>query len=262
MGEVLARAPVYFAAAQVKHNAIPAMREQALRIKLTETFRKLGYTDQRDETKNIVLRFGDQTVSLDAEPALICLNSKRTEAVALHPTRLWLQTTAYSDFDAFKASFLRSLSALHSEVQLDYIDSVSMRMLDAIAPRPDEALSDYLPKELLGLESWAKERGWTMQHQSAEHRFLTGNGHRIVLRCTRRQGRISLPPDLDAFEMPFLDRHQTIDGEHALLDSDAIFEGRQPVEVEKLDVQLLDLKADLTQCFRTVVSLKALEAWR
>lgn len=262
MGDVLTRAPVYFAAAQVIHNPVAAVSEEATRRELKEAFRRLGYSDQRDfQLKARVEINGTQLELPSQPPQLQCMNAERTTAVISLVDRFWVQTTHYLDFEAFRADFLAGLSALHEVLGLDYVDSVSMRMLDAIVPQPGESLNDYLPESLLGLENWGGERAWKLEHQGSEHVFSTGR-HRVIFRSVRRPEALGFPPDCVPLEMELLDRHKQVQGVHVVLDTDVALEARQSFDVEAIGLQLVEIKSDLSQCFSKIVLEPALEKWK
>lgn len=261
MGHVLTQAPIYFAAAQVRHNPIAALAtDPPLRARVMEGLRALGYTDQRDLKQNLRLEVAGDSLELPPQLQLLCMNSERTSAVVVQPDRCWLQTTHYLDFEAFRSAFLSALDAVHAAVNLDYIDSLSMRMLDAVVPKKGESLADYLPEQLLGLDAWAEHRGWTLLHQGAEHVFQS-ELHRIVFRCVRRPAGVGFPPDCAPIDMVLLDRHAQVDSPHAVLDTDAVLEKRQKFNSSELSSQLIKLKADLSQCFKNVVKPHALKSW-
>ena len=262
MGDVLTRAPVYFAAAQVIHNPVAAVSEGSTRRELKEAFRRLGYSDQRDFQFKARVEINGAQLELPSQPPqLQCMNAERTTAVVALADRFWVQTTHYLDFEAFRADFLVGLSALHEVLSLDYVDSVSMRMLDAIVPQPGESLKDYLPESLLGLENWGDERGWKLNHQGSEHVFSTGR-HRVMFRSVRRPDALGFPPDCVPLEMELLDRHKQVQRAHAVLDTDVALEARQSFDVEAIGMQLVEIKRDLSQCFKNIVLESAWEQWK
>ena len=261
MGNVLNHAPVYFAAAQVRHNPISALATDAgLRSKVLEALRALGFTDQKELKQAVRIEVAGANVELPPQHQLLCLNSDKTSAFVVQQDRCWLQTTHYLDFHAFKDAFLTALGAVHAAVGFDYVDAVSMRMLDAVVPLDGEHLSEYLPPGLLGLDQWAEQRGWTLLHQGTEQVFSTER-HRVVFRCTRRPSEVGFPPDCAPEGMVLLERHRGVSRPHAVLDTDAALEKRQKFDLGELDGQLTAVKKDLSQCFESVVTQHALKQW-
>jgi len=261
MGQVLSRAPVYFAAAQIRHNPIAAIADSSVRRQIQEAFRSLGYPDQKEVKQSIFVEGDEANVELKQPPQLLFMNTLKTSAVVIQQDRFWLQTTSYLDFEDFKKAFLAGLSVLHNIVKLDYIDSLSMRMLDAIVPGPNESLSQYLPESILGLDAWAESRGWQLLHQGADHVFQTAK-HRIVFSCVRRPSQVGFPPNCVPVGMALLARHNQVQCVHAVLDTDAALEKRQEIDLILLGQQLVDVKKDLSQCFRNIVTSYALEQWK
>ncbi len=260
----LTNAPVYFAAAQVVHNVIgKIVADGPIRNDVLEAFRKLGYPDQGYLEISTRFQVGEKHLDASQPRQLVCLNSAKTNAIVLHTDKFVLQTTDYVGFDSFKKSFLEGLKTLDKIVSFDYVDSVSMRMLDAIVPRNGESLSDYLPPALLGLEDWANERDWTLLNHSAEQIFRAGK-HDVRLRCVRRLDSIDFPPDVVPIGMVLLERHRAEGTQsHAVLDTDVLFTIRQnPFDLLAIDGQLDAIKKDLSQCFKNIVSATALESWK
>lgn len=262
MGHVLSRAPVYFAAAQVRHNPVAAItNDLSVRARIQEAFRALGYSDQQDLKQSIRVEVAGANVEVAQQPQLLCMNAAKTSAAVIQVDRYWLQTTHYLDFEAFRTSFLDGLKALHDVVSLDYIDAVSMRMLDAIVPNDGETLQDYLPPELLGLDKWAEKRNWDLVHQGTEHVFQTEK-HRVIFRCARRPGDVGFPADSVPLGMELLERHKQVQRTHAVLDTDAALEKRHKIDITLVGEQLSAVKKDLSQCFKNIVLPHALEQWK
>ncbi|RDS81598.1 TIGR04255 family protein [Dyella monticola] len=263
MGQPLTRAPVYFAAAQVRHNPIAALNDDARRTAIKERFRKLGYPDQREMQSSISVVVNAQNIELPSPRQLTCLNVARDWAVVIQNDRFWIQTTNYPEYSTFQERFMAALAELHAEVSLDYMESVSMRMLDAIVPdqKAGKTLADYLPPSLLGLDSWAQERNWQLEQQSAEHVFITAADNKVVLRCVRRPGEIGFPPDFIPLGMELLPRHKGIKSAHAVIDSDAGHEKREPLNMDAVGRYLISVKGDLSQCFKHIVTQEALRQW-
>lgn len=261
MGSVLSRAPVYFAATQVRHNPVPALNEKETRSVLRERLRKLGYTDQAEIRQQFVVEVGGNKIELQQpQTPLVCMTQDKHTAVFITEDRFWVQTTNYADFPWFKRAFIEALAIVDDVVELDYVDIVSMRMLDAIVPKEGEVLEQYLPESLLGLTAWAKDRCWELKHQAAEHVFQHGD-HRITLRCVRQPNKIGFPPDFVPHGMALLQRHAVVDREHAVLDSDSAYEHRLSFDLDEIANHLDEVKGDLSTCFKTVVTNYALDQW-
>jgi uncharacterized protein (TIGR04255 family) len=191
-----------------------------------------------------------------------CLNVERTIAVGLQRDRIWIQTSDYRDIESFAATFLAAIDAIHDEVTLDYIDTVSMRMFNAVAPNAGERLDQYVISGLLGLTDWGKKLSWTTEAQSAEHHFQSQQGHRVVVKGTWRNSPIGLPPDMLPLDMPLIERHRAFAGEHLVLDLDAGFTHREVFNRVATENHLRAVKQDLVACFDGLVTPWALEQWK
>ncbi len=262
MGTSLSKAPVYFVAAQIRHNPIDLLvLDEVLLARIKDALRKLGFSDQAQIDNALRIEQGGANVEFSQPKQFLFKNRDSTEAVCISFDRILYQTTAYSDFEQFKSTFLNALAVIHQIAELDYVDAVSMRMLDAIVPTDGKDLQDYLPIELLGLTTWADERSWQIIHQSIEHAF-DSNENRIVLRCIRRPAEIAFPPNFLPLGMKLRPEFATLNTRHAVLDTDAAFSARFRFDLNEIESHLLSIKNDLSQCFKNIVTPQALEEWK
>lgn len=263
MGEKLANAPVFLTAAQVRHNPVLALDDYA--AALQEQFRKIGFTDykvrvQSEYEIDMSNPAGMKVKSQDSRQHSF-LNRAGSACFVLENSRLYYQVTEYDVFETFRDEFLKGLELLHSTVALAYVDSVSMRLLDAIVPSADEGLSTYLVKELLGIGEVLEQSDWGITH-SASEATITTSEHRIVIRTLARRGKLSVPPDLNIVGMQIMPRFSAVDGVHAILDTDCLHEARKDFELEEISSRLRLLKDDLRTTFQAAVTKYALDSWR
>lgn len=261
MGEKLVNAPVFLTAAQVRHNPILTLDDYAARLQ--EMFRKMGFPDYKSR---VISGF-----EINASPSGIRVNPQETRqhsyinragtsCFVVESSRLYFQVAEYDVFDTFRAAFINGLELLNSVVTLDYIDSVSMRLLDAIVPRDNESLSKYLVNELLGIGKSLEEDSWKVSHSASETVAITDQ-HKIVVRLLARHGKLTLPPDLNTQGMKLMPRFIDIDDVHAILDSDCAYEMRMDFDLEEVSSRLRLLKDDLRTTFHAAVTKHALDSW-
>lgn len=262
MGDKLANAPVFLTAAQVRHNPVLALNDYA--AALQEQFRKIGFSDYkvRIQTGFAIDMSGPAGLQVKTENSHqhSYLNRAGSAGFVLENSRLYFQVTEYDVFDSFRDDFLKGLDLLHATVTLEYIDSVSMRLLDAIVPVDGEELSLYLAKELLGIGQVLDEPTWQLTHSAAEATISTPE-HRIVVRTLARNGKLAVPPDLNIEGMKIMPRFSDIEGVHAILDTDCLHESRSDFDVAKISSRLRLLKDDLRSTFQSAVTKHALGAW-
>ena len=262
MGEKLANAPVFLTAAQVRHNPILALDEYA--NGLQEQFRKIGFSDYKvrvqSEFEIDVSKPSGLSVRTHESRQHSFLNREGTACFVLDSLRLYYQVTQYDVFDTFRDEFVRGLKLLHKTVSLDYIESIGMRLLDAIVPDEDEELSAYLVKELLGIGEVVSHPSWEITHAATEAKIIAGE-HRVVVRTLARHGKLAAPPDLNIEGMRLIPPFSKIEGVHAVLDSDCVFESRQSFDLSDISTRLRLLKDDLHTTFRAAVTPHALDRW-
>lgn len=262
MGAKLANAPVFLTAVQVRHNPVLALDDYAKALQ--EQFRKIGYPDYKvrvqSEFEIDVSTPSGMKVKSQESRQHSYLNRAGSACFVLENSRLYFQVTEYDVFDTFRDEFLKGLGLLHSIVTLDYVDSVSMRLLDAIVPAEKEDLSAYMAKELLGIGEVLEDPTWGIMHSASEATIRTSE-HRVIVRTLARHGKLSVPPDLNIQGMQLTPRFSEVNGVHAILDSDCAFESRSNFDLADISSRLRLLKDDLRTTFQAAVTKYALDRW-
>lgn len=263
MGEKLANAPVFLTAAQVRHNPILAL--DGYTVGLQEQFRKIGFPDykvrvQSEYEIDMTNTSGVKVKSQESRQHSY-LNRTGSACFVLESSRLYYQVTEYDVFETFRDEFLKGLELLNSIVALDYVDSVSMRLLDAIVPLEKEELSAYMAKELLGIGEVLAQADWGIAHSATEAKITTPE-HGIIVRTLARRGKLSVPPDLNILGMQILPRFSAVEGVHAILDTDCVHEARKEFDLHEISSRLRLLKDDLRTTFQAAVTKYALDRWR
>ena len=158
----MTHAPVYFAIVQARFNPILALDAYAPQIQ--DRFRKHGFPDaQRGVLATLNLNFAAPTegsspqVPVAQTTRYTFCNMDRTAGFILDQGALSFQTTEYDVFDTFSGEFRQGLEAVHDAVELSYTDRIGFRYLDAVFPRANEALGDYLNSSVLGLTEHFQE---------------------------------------------------------------------------------------------------------
>jgi len=166
-------------------------------------------------------------------------------------------TTAYQDSDHFIGALLNGLAILHSHVDLSYLDSVAVRILDAVVPRQGEDLNIYLQPGALGLRDVYS--GKLLQSITAAV-FETPNGQ-LTARSISLNGKIGIPAELNPVALRFSDRIQAVNQSHVVLDNDCQSIERSAVDLKDLERRVRAVKAITKQAFDKSVTPRAIEIW-
>jgi uncharacterized protein (TIGR04255 family) len=266
MGKKLKNAPVYFVIGQVRFNPIPMPIRDNI-DKIQEGFRQLGYTDYRPQTlqqMQIVLQNNQVT---QKPVALVDIfefaNAERTELFRLEPNQLSLQTVDYQTFATFSETFAKALEILTTNVQLDFIERVGLRFLDAVMPREGEGVGDYLHTQLLGLSALADNLTTTF---SLSETLMKRNSDSILARVVIQEGQVGFPPDLANTGMEIGPRFREFSGQLAILDNDAFYAERvrfhDSSTIESIMNTFRRLKDLINEVFKKSVTERAFEVWK
>jgi uncharacterized protein (TIGR04255 family) len=262
MAEKMTNAPVYFAIVQVRFNPILALDSYAPQIQ--ERFRKDGFPDAQKSvlaTLNLNL-----TAPTEASPPQVPVaqttryafyNMNRTHGFILDQGALSFQTTNYDIFESFSAEFRRGLQAVHDVVELSYTDSIGFRYLDAVFPRENETLGDYLNSSVLGL---SEKFTTNVVHSFSETNFRTEDVG-VVARVIVQDGEVGFPPDLLPSVLPVAERFRLLRGRHAILDTDGYFDGRESFSLDGVTGHLLVIHDEISKAFHATVTPNALKVW-
>lgn len=259
MGKHLKNAPLYFTIAQVQFNPILELEE--FLPKQQERLRKLGYPDFRKQqhltftVPDAADEDGDATQSRVSNYSFTDIDNR--EGFLLNSNSLSFQTTRYDTFEDFADKFFRGLELLHESLELSYCDRQGLRYLDAVMPREGDKLKDYLVPHVMGLSDHFSE----LSYSYSESRATEGDCN-IISRAVVQNGSIGLPPDLARMQLEIEDRFQAFEGRHAILDTDAFTEQRQPVDFEQLRLGLKELHQLNSKTFKEVTTEHATTFWK
>jgi uncharacterized protein (TIGR04255 family) len=262
VGQKLRQAPVYFTLAQVRFNPLLALDSYVPKIQ--DQFRRVGYPDTKKGVLttlnlNVGSLAGGNTPQVPFSQATRYMfsNMRRTEGFILDQAALSLQTTDYDTFEKFAGTFLSGLRIVHEAVSLSYTDRIGVRYLDAIYPRTEEDLSEYLSQSVLGL--YRKLNG-TLSHAFSETVIKNDFGA-VVARVILQDGEIGFPPDLQPMELQVSERFRNLRGVHALLDTDGSRENRDVFDLEAIERHLTTIHAAVIEAFKAIITERALKIW-
>lgn len=265
MGKRLKNAPVYFVIGQVRFNPMPVPIRDNIG-KIQEGFRQLGYTDYRTQTlqqTQIVVQNNQVTHNpVDLVNIFDFANAERTELLRLEPNQLSLQTVDYPTFTTFSQTFAGALEVLTRNIQLDFIERVGLRFLDAVMPREGEDVALYLHEQLLGLSALADNLTTTF---SLCETLMRRNSDSILARVVIQEGRVGFPPDLANVGMEIGPRFRAFSGRLAILDNDAFYAERIRFHDSSTIASIMDtfgrLRNLIDEVFEWSVTKRAFEVW-
>lgn len=263
MGKKMKNAPVYFTVAQVRFNPILDMEGYLPTIQ--ERMRKNHFPDfKRENIQQLILPFapsteGGQPPNPSFVPRARCVfgSIDRTTEFILEHNAMALQTTAYETSDIFFKIMLDGLGIVHEVIQLDFTERIGVRYFDAVLPKSGETLPQYLTSEVLGL--YDKLEG-NMAHSYSETVTMTTVGQ-LVSRVIIQKGRVGLPPEVMVLAPSINSRFTEVEGLHAIIDTDAFYEQREPFSLERLNSKLQELHDEIEKSFKATVTPFALKVW-
>lgn len=259
MGKKLSNAPVYFTIAQVRFN--PILNLESYLADLQDKLRRAGYPDYKALHRvSINLSTGS---AKDGTPLSqsnvvrhVFANAEGTSGFLLEQNSISFQTTSYANFETFSEDFFRGVMLLHESVELSFTERIGLRYLDAVIPRADEKIEQYLKPEFLGL--LGKLPG--VEHTYSET-MARDDGNHVISRTLVHKGQLGLPPDLDPLGFKLDGKFSSVTRQHAILDSDAFYESRESFDVSSLKKRIASLHAMSSSAFKAIPSDFAKKVW-
>lgn len=261
----MSNAPVYYALAQAHFNPVAAMSKYVDQIQ--DRLRREGYPlFEPQQITHLVVPGPGQ--SQQTEPQIthtfswLITGSGRTAGFILTPSALTYHTTAYETHNEFVPVLLLGLAVVHEVVTLDHVSRLGLRYLDAVLPRDNESVQQYLVGGLHGIEFNATQR-----YMMTESVFGTETGPLVptgmlVTRVHRMTAPLGFPPDMQPNGLTVTPKFEVKGARaHAVIDTDHFVEGHMPIDMDKLSEQLLSLHATIQSVFRATTTDHARAAW-
>lgn len=265
MGIKLSNAPVYYTVVQVQFN--PILNLESYLPAIQPKMRGAHFPDFRPEVfQRLVLPFAGMEAGQIPTPPTLTPQPRYTfgdiggrSSFVLESNTLAFQTTAYETFETFLAPFLQGLTTLHDAIQLDFIERIGLRYLDAVMPiNHGESLRDYLIPEVLGMSGRLQGE---IQHTVSETLSLVDQSQ-LVTRVLIRGGQVGFPMEL-AQSAPKLDPRfsQMEPGQHAIIDNDASITQREIFDLAMVQERLAFLHEEIKKSFDATVTEHARSVW-
>lgn len=265
MGQKMKNAPVYFTIAQVRHN--PVLSLEAYISGIQESFRKAGYPDFK---KAISMAFNltptinndnlqTQPLPMQQVERYIFSNMDSMRGFILQQNALSYQATEYGTFELFSSEFLKGLKIVHDSVTIDFSERIGVRYLDAVIPKPEESLKQYLVPGVMGLSSDLQNN--VLIHSFTETLMQVPNIGQVIARTIIQNGAVGFPPDLQPDSLKLAERFTTANQLHAVIDTDGSFEGREAFDMQVIENRLDNLHKEISKAFRTMTTDYARKSW-
>jgi uncharacterized protein (TIGR04255 family) len=260
MGEKMQNAPVFFTIGQVRFNPILDMHRHIEGLQ-TE-FRKYSFSGFTEEnlTSLQIDPSGEAPKAVPtSQKRWRFTNSKKTGEFILFPNSISYQTTNYETSQEFKSRLMTAIRIVHKELNLDYVEQIGFRTLDAIIPSQDHPLEVWLKPELLGF--YLSTNG-SLKHSILEGVSTVGPSGFLVQRVVILRGRLAIPIDLMPIALAVAERFTSIDDWHAILDTDFTAREQFDFDLDAISERLTFVKEEASKAFRIAVSSLALDLWR
>jgi uncharacterized protein (TIGR04255 family) len=260
VGEKMKNAPIFYTLGQIRFNPILDMHAhiEALQVE----FRKSGLSGFNVDSVPSI-----QVDTSSIPPKLThanqqrwrFTNSRRNVELVLLTNSIVLQTTNYGTEDEFISRILNFFGVVHKEVNLDFVDQIGFRTLDAILPDDKHSLDALLRPELLGFYS---SRNGELKQNVLEGSSQIGSTGVLVRRVVILHGPLGLPLDLMPITLEINPKFTSTNSWHAILDTDSA--DRQQIEVDfsNIEERLRSVKKIASNAFYGAVTETALAFWR
>lgn len=261
----MSNAPVYFALAQVQFNPVAAMHKYVDEIQ--DQFRRKGYT--LFETNHVAhVQFSAVSAVDMGQPKVETVTnwnfSKAGKEIGflLNNNSLTLQTTFYENREEFIPELLNGVEIVNRVVGLDHISRAGLRYLNAVIPKEEEHIEQYLDSGFHGIESKFNRR-----YSLDEIVFDTECGPLIsdgtlVVRIYSARSVLGFPPDLSLNGLianpKFITENPLV---HSVIDMDHFTDGKVDLDLEKLKDQFFSQHDAIRDAFRTIATPYALSVW-
>jgi uncharacterized protein (TIGR04255 family) len=154
---------------------------------------------------------------------------------------------------------MTAIRIVHKELNLDYVEQIGFRTLDAIIPNQDHPLENWLKPALLGFFSGTNDG---LKHSILEGVSSIGSADFLVQRVVIIRGALAIPLDLMPISLVIDTRFTSVNGWHAILDTDSTAREQFEFDLDAIDERLTTVKQEASKAFHSAVSSVAWDMWR
>lgn len=260
MRQKMKNAPVYYVIVQARFN--PILNLDSYVPQIQDKLRKNGFPDaQKNIQATVDVKLSPVGEGVPSQPSVVqttrytCCNINRTAGFILDQSALSYHTTEYDVFETFSAEFVKGLQAVHDVVELSYIDRTGLRYLDAVYPKGDDSVTDYLDQAVLGLPVEGR-----IIRSFSETQFNNQDTN-LIVRVMVQDGPVGFPPDLLAGTLNVATRFQNEEGRHAILDIDGSYNTRESFDTGDIESRLDTIHEAVKSVFGTTITDHAKKIW-
>ncbi len=264
MSEKMLNAPVYYTLTQAQFNPVAAMEKYIDEIQ--DKLRLSGYT-LFEAQKITQLRFqSSSSASTKAEfvelPIWQFTRANQSAGFTLGKSSLAFHTTRYETHKQFFNEFLSVLEIVHNIVKLEHLSRLGLRYLNAVLPKNDETVNQYLVTGLHGITLDIARRyslNESVFDTEVAHSPFKGN---LVNRVHYKSGPLDYPADM--LPNNLLRKEQfaiTENIPHAVIDIDHFIEGQVPLNIKQAEALLFSLHAGIKRAFFATITDFAKSTW-
>lgn len=252
-------APVFYTLTHIQFNPIAQMSEYV--ASLQGRLRRNGFPDfKADQQIELTIRQLDKPqaeIYQHPQTRWSFTNIDRTEGYLLLTDALVFHTTQYETFDVFLKKAILGLKLIHEIVELDYIERIGLRYLDAIVPMDNDNLQEYLNTSLLGLSTNINGQ---LIHSFTQTASVINDGTLITKSVITDSG-LAMSPDLLPLYLEIQPRFTKIDVRNAVLDTDYSIAQRNSLDFAKIEERLLAAHDIVTEAFNASTTEYAKKKW-
>jgi uncharacterized protein (TIGR04255 family) len=259
MKQKMSKPPIFYALGRIKFNAILNMEEFIAKI---QSELRQDYPDfARDIVPEVQIQMQGpgRSPTVNTVPSMRwnLTNALTTAAFSITQTSILFHTTEYEDSDALIGQMMRGLKVVHAHARLAYVESVAIRMLDAVIPsQPKEDLRSYLNPGPLGLHAIMKGK---LTQSISQASFDTVAGQ-AVSRTVLLSGKLGFPQDLLPLILK-INKRFAANGIHAILDNQCEKTDRISLRWESVEERIRSVKTQAAEPFWNSITDKAKEIW-
>lgn len=256
-------APVYYVLAQVKFNLVLQIEKFVNEIQ--DRFRHQKYSICR--TQNIAqlqLQQGStEPPRVQQTVSWLMSDAKEESGFILNNNSLTFHTTHYETHEKFILELLKGFNIVNEVLELDHMSRLGLRYLNAVLPKKDETLTQYLVPGVVGISLISAEQKYSLSesvYQTETAPLLTQGA--LIARVHQLISPLGYPPDIAPHGLKIEPRFDIKENKHhSIIDIDHFVEGVMPLDGTGMKEQLLSLHGMIKKAFDAIVTSHALQAW-
>ncbi len=264
MAKKMAKAPVYYALVQVCFNPITAMSIYVESIQ--DLLRKGGYTNfENYREPSIVSIHSSDGKQADTRMELVntwlFTKTDRTCGFILNQSSLSFHTTHYETSSEFIEAMLYGLGIINELTELDHINRLGMRYLDAVIAKNNEAVQKYFSVELQPINITGSDCILTTYESAYKTNKDLYQGYLVVKVYDRGKSNIGFPLGLNPRGLSIMQKFANKTLSHAVIDTDHFADKQIQFCPDTIKEHLLSIHKTIHETFDKITTSHAKDAW-